>query len=140
MQATNISADRTTPGSEDLLPFHRRYHAHSPEAGRNDSREVLVSAAMPHSSPNSIQGTSPSLSSKSSVTQKMIAKSKAAKLVSHTQRVHQYMTGGISAHRQEVQTASLSVKHRFAIRKIGIHVRAEQKLFMVSRTRAERRV
>jgi len=56
-----------TPGSEDLLRFQRRYHAHSPDAGRNASREVLVSAAMPQNSPNSIQGTSPSLSSRSSV-------------------------------------------------------------------------
>ena len=52
MQAANISADSTTPASEGLPRFQRRYHAYSPAAGRNASREVLASAAIPQSSPN----------------------------------------------------------------------------------------
>src|SRR5271165_2838365 len=137
MQATNANADSATPASDCLPRFRRRYHAHKPEAGRNASREVLASAAIPQSSPNWIHGTNPSLSSRSSVSQKTSASSNAARLVSHTQRVHQYITGGIIAHSQPVQTASFSSKHRLAIRKMGIQVSAEKKLLMLRSTSAE---
>ena len=67
----------------------------------------------------------------------MSASSSAARLVSQTQRVHQYMTGGNTAHSQAVQTANFSLKHRLAIRKIGMQVSAEKKLFRPSSTSAE---
>src|SRR5579862_4994769 len=137
MHATNTPADTTTPVSEGLPRFQRRYHAHSPEAGRNASREVLARAATPQSRPKRNQGISPSFSSRSRVSQNKIASSNAARLVSHTHRVHQYMTGGITAHSQAVQIASFSSKHRLAIRKMGMQVSAENRLLMVSRTRAE---
>src|SRR6478609_11734861 len=98
MQKANASDASTIPASELLPRFHRRYHTHNPEAGRNASREVLVSPAIPHRNPNSNQGLSPFRSSRSSASQKISASRKAARLVSHTQRVHQYMTGGITAH------------------------------------------
>src|SRR5260221_201457 len=137
MQTTNTNEASATPVSEGLPRFQRRYHAHNPEAGRNASREVLVSPAIPHSSPNESHGFSPFLSSRSRVSQKISASSSAARLVSHTQRVHQYMTGGITPHSQAVQIASLSLKHRLAIRKIGMQVSAEKKLLRPSSTTAE---
>src|SRR6266481_3901944 len=123
MQAKNTSPDSTTPVSEDLPRCQRRYHAHSPEAGRNASREVLARTAIPQSKPNWIHGTSPSLSSRSSVSQ--------------TQRVHQYITDGLTAHSQAVQIASFSSKHRLAIRKMGMQVSAENRLLIISSTSAE---
>src|SRR4029077_8266449 len=85
------------PANERLPRFQRRYHAHNPAAGRNASREVLVRAAIPQTSPNWSHGVSPSLSSRSSVSQKMSASSSAARLVSQTQRVHQNITDGKTA-------------------------------------------
>src|SRR5258708_1641688 len=118
-QTTNVSDATTIPVSEVLPRFQRRCHVHSPEAGRNASREVLVRPAIAHNSPNSSQGPTPSRSSKSRVSQKITARSSAARLVSHTHRVHQYITGGITAHSQPLQIASLSLKHRLAIRNMG---------------------
>src|ERR1700693_2118857 len=137
MLTTNSSDASTTPASEDVPRLQRRYHAHSPEAGRNASREVLVRPAIPQSSPNSSHGFSPSLSSRSKVSQKISASKSAARLVSQTQRVHQYMTGGITAQSQADQMASFSPKHLLAIRKIGMQVSAEKKLFRPSKTSAE---
>src|SRR6267154_1715753 len=137
MQATNTSAASTTPVMEGLSRFARRYHAHNPAAGRNASREVLVRPAIPHSSPNCSHEVNPFLSSRSRVSQKMRASSSAARLVSHTQRVHQYMTGGNTAQSQAVQTASFSLKHFLAIRKIGMQVSAEKRLLRPRRTIAE---
>src|SRR5579862_1251273 len=137
MQATNIRADNATPISEDLPHFQRRYHTHSPEAGRKASREVLARAAIPQSMPKRTHGNSPSFCSRSSVSQKRIASSNAARLVSHTQRVHQYITGGITAQSQPVQTASFSSKHLLAIRKMGMQVSAENRLLMVRSANAD---
>src|SRR5581483_7001963 len=137
MHATQTSDARTMPAKEDFPRFHRRHQTHSPEAGRNESREVLVNAEMPHSSPNSSHGFHPSLSSKSSVSQKITARRRAARLVSHTQRVHQYITEGSNAHVHDVQTATFSLKHLFAMRKIGIQVSAEKKLLIESKTNAD---
>jgi hypothetical protein len=47
------------------------------------------------------------------------------------------MTGGSRAHIQEVQTATLWLKHLRAIRKIGMQVRAEKTLLMLRRISAE---
>src|SRR5713226_1644364 len=115
-----------TPTSDGLPFFQRRYQAHKPDAGRNETREVLVSAATPQSRPKAIHGFAPSISSSCRVSQKMTAKSRAARLVSHTQRVHQYITDGSRAHDQAVHIATLSLKHFRAIRKIGTQVRAEK--------------
>src|SRR5713226_6640401 len=117
-----------TPTSDGLPFFQRRYQAHKPDAGRNESREVLVSAATPQSRPNAIHGFAPSISSSCRVNQKMTARSSAARLVSQTQRVHQYITDGSSAHDQALQTATFSLKHFRPIRKMGTQVRAETKL------------
>ena len=73
-----------TPASDALPLFEERYQAHSPEAGRNESSEVLVKAATPHSMPNAIHGVTPVRSSISSVRQKISASRNAARLVSHT--------------------------------------------------------
>src|ERR1700736_2259698 len=140
MHAMNTSDAAPTPASERWPRLMRRYQAHSPDAGRNASREVLARPATPHSSPNSSQGRSPWRSSSSRVSQKISASSSAARLVSHTQRVHQYMTNGVSAHSQAVHTATFSLKHRLAIRKMGAQVSAEKRLLIVSRTSAEARV
>src|SRR6266852_5743640 len=136
MQTTNTSDASATPASEGLLRFQRRYPHHTPEAGRNASMEVLVSPAIPHNSPNLSHGFNPLRSSRSRVSQKISARSSAARLVSQTHRVHQYMTGGITAHSQAVQIANFSSKHRLAIRKIGMQVSAEKKLLRPSRTTA----
>ena len=125
------------PAMDRLPPFARRYQAHNPAAGRNDSSDVLVSAAIPHSSPNLIQGNQPSLSSRVSASQKIVASSSADKLVSHTQRVHQNMTFGSKAHAHAEPTATFSEKIRRAIKKIGMQVKAEKMLLMVSRTNAD---
>src|ERR1700720_4553097 len=126
MQTMNTIEASTTPANERWPRFHRRYHAHNPDTGRNDSNAELVSAATPQSAPNSSHGLSPSFSSMVRVSQKIIVSNRAARLVSHTQRVHQYMTDGNRAQVQDVHTATFSLKHRFAIRKIGIQVRAEK--------------
>src|SRR5258708_4754409 len=137
MQAKKTADANTTPAA-DLLPrFARRCHAHNPAAGRNDSREVLLSAMMLHISPNSSHGSQPSRSSKVRVSQKMVASKSAARLVSHTERVHQNMTFGSRAHAQAEPTATFSEKIRLAIRKIGTQVSAEKILLIVSNTNAE---
>ena len=91
---------------------------------------MLVSAATPQSKPNCSQGFNPSFSSIVSVNQKITASNSAARLVSQTQRVHQKITEGNSAHVQALQTATFSLKHLFAMRKIGMQVSAEKILLM----------
>jgi hypothetical protein len=125
------------PAKAGFRSFDRRYQTHSPDAGRNESREVFVKAEIPQSRPNSSHGFHPLRSSKSRVSQKISASRSAAKLVSQTQRVHQYITEGNNAQVHEVQTATFSLKHRFAIRKIGTQVNAEKKLLMESSTSAD---
>src|SRR6267143_3669933 len=92
MQAKKIAAATTTPLSDGLYFFARRYHAHNPEAGKNATSTVLASAASPQSSPNASHGFRPSRSSMVSVSQKRLVSRSAEKLVSHTQRVHQNIT------------------------------------------------
>src|SRR5262249_24686141 len=92
---------------------------------------------MPHSRPNTIQDFVPSVSSSCNVNQKITARISAVRLVSHTQRVHQYITEGKSAHSQVVPTATFSLKHFRAIKKSRMQVSAENKLFMPRRIRAE---
>src|SRR5262249_48627947 len=137
MVAAKNKDERATPGSEAKPFCCRRYHAQSPEAGRNPSREVLVNAAIPHNIPYTIHGFAPLTSSSLRVSQKRIASSNAARLVSHTQRVHQYMTDGNSAQSQAVHTAIFSSKHFLAIKKIGTQVRAENKLLILSKISAD---
>src|SRR6266851_3110125 len=122
MVAAKNNAANTPPASADLPFFEDPYQAHNPEGGRNESREVLVRATTPQSMPNAIQGMTPVSSSISSVSQKITASSSAARLVSHTERVDQNMAKGSSAHIQEVQTATFSLKHRRAMRKTGMQV------------------
>ena len=81
--------------------------------------------------------TSPSLSSRSSVSQKTSASSNAARLVSHTQRVHQYITGGITAQSQAVQTASFFVETSLGDQKNRNTSQRGKKLLMPSSTSAE---
>ena len=92
MQAKKITDASTIPPKEDLPRLLRWYHAHKPDTGKNESREGLVSAATPQSSPKKSQGLRPFVVSKLRVRRKISAMSKADRLVSHTQRVHQYMT------------------------------------------------
>src|SRR4030095_1418609 len=118
--ATNTSEAKITPLREFLPCFQRQYQIHNPEMGRNESREVLVSATTPQSRPNSIHGFQPSLSSMTSVNQKIRASKKVATLFPHPQRVAKAITGGSKAQIQDVQTATFSSKQFRAIRKIGI--------------------
>ncbi len=74
-----------------------------------------------------------------SASQKITANSRVEKLVSHTQRVHQYMTYGRRPHVQAEPTATFSEKIRRAIRKIGMQVSAEKTLLTVSSTKADAR-
>src|SRR5246127_5446503 len=138
MQAKNMIEAAATPPSDRLPRFARRYHTHNPEVGKNDNMEVLVSVAIPHSSPNSNQGHRPSCSSTSSVSQKMIASSNAARLVSQTHRVAK--PDGSSAQNHDAHTAIFSSKHRLAIKKMGTQVSAEKILFNISSASAEDRV
>src|SRR5436305_8322323 len=101
----------TTPAKDRFPVLDRRYHAHNPDAGRNVTSEVLVRTATPQSTPNPTQGMAPSRFSNSNVSQKMAARKKAARLVSQTQRVDQYMTVGSSAQPHALETATLSLKH-----------------------------
>src|SRR5207248_981245 len=125
------------PATAGTPRFLCLYTAHNPEAGRNASREVLVSPATPQSTPKPIHGTIPSSSSILSVSQKLKASRSAARLVSQTHRVHQYITDGSNAQAQAVQTATFSLKHFRAIRKVGMHVSAEKILLMESRMNAD---
>src|SRR5258708_13432683 len=84
IQAKKTTDAKTTPAKDRLPRFARRIQAHNPAAGRKDSREVLLNAVIPHSSPNSTQGSQPSRSSKFSVSQTMDANRNAARLFSQT--------------------------------------------------------
>src|SRR3954470_14217511 len=126
-----------TPAKDRFPVLHRRYHGHNPDAGRNVTSEVLVSTATPQSRPNAIHGVAPSKFSNSNASQKIIASKNAARLVSHTQRVDQYMIVGNSAQPHALHTATFSLKHLRAIRKIGTHVNAEKILLIVRRMNAE---
>src|SRR6476661_2284037 len=127
----------STPAKDRLPLFARRYQAQSPAAGRKESREVPFRAMSPQSNPNSSQGSQPSRSSRVRASQKTVASSRADRLVSHTARVHQNITLGRSAHAHAAPMATFSENIRFAIRKIGTHVRAEKTLFTTSSTNAE---
>src|SRR5579871_332321 len=137
MQAKKIIEARTTPGSELFPRFARRDHAHKPAAGRNDSREVLFSAAIPQSAPNSSHGIQPSRSSRVSVSQKITASSSAERLVSQISRVHQNITFGSKAQAHAEPIATFLEKLRRAIWKMGMQVSAEQAELKVSSTNAE---
>ena len=67
----------------------------------------------------------------------MVAMSRAARLVSQIARVHQNITLGSKAHAQPEPTPTFSEKIRRAIRKIGMHVSAEKRLFTLSSTKAD---
>src|SRR5579863_256605 len=140
MHAANMTVASKTPPSERRPCPARRHQAHRPEAGRNDKSEGLVNAATPHSRPKPSHGLSSSASSITSVSQKIKASNKAARLVSHTQRVHQKMTEGNSTQVQAVHTATFSLKQRLPIRKMGTHVNPEHMLLMLSRTNADPRL
>src|SRR5436305_7153952 len=120
----------TTPRIDFFLCFERRYQSHNPDTGRNESSETLVSAATPQSTPNPIHGAVPSRSSILSVSQKISASSSAARLVSHTHRVDQYITDGSSAHVHAVHNVTFSLKLFFSIMKYGIHVNDEERIVM----------
>src|ERR1039458_1009712 len=137
MHAKKMTDANTTPANDRLPRRARRCHAHSPAAGRNDSREVLLNAVMPHSSPNCNHGIQPSRSSRVRASQKIVVSSSAARLVSQIARVHQNSTFGNNAHAHADPTATVSEKIRRAIRKIGTHVSAEKTLFSVSSTNAD---
>ena len=98
---------------------------------------MLFSAATPHSNPKPNHGGQPSRSSIVRVSQKIVASNNAERLVSHTQRVHQNITLGSKAQAQADHTATFIEKIRRAIRKIGIQVRAEQRLLKANKTNAE---
>src|SRR5438105_3631232 len=138
MHAKNTIEATATPAADRLPSLERRYKAQSPDAGKNASMEGFVRAAIPHRKPNSSQGRRPSRSSSSSVSQKMIASSNAARLVSQTQRVAK--PDGSSAQNHDAHPATLSSKQRRTIRKIGMHVNAEKTLFNISRASADDRV
>ena len=67
----------------------------------------------------------------------MVAMSRAARLVSQMARVHQNITLGSKAHPHAEPTATFSEKIRCAIRKTGMHVNAENRLFTLSSTKAD---
>src|ERR1051326_5185620 len=137
MQAKKTADANTTPASDDLPSLERRYHAHNPAGGRNDSREVLFKATMPQSNPNANQGSHPSRSSNVSANQTITANSSADKLVSQTARVHQNSTLGSRAQAHADPTATFSEKILRAIKKMGMHVRAEKTLLRASSTNAD---
>src|ERR1700733_13977653 len=140
MQATNTAAARTTPANERRPFCERRIQAHRPAAGRNANRDVFVSAATPQSRPNASHDIPPSWSSMTSASQKIRVSKSAARLVSQTQRVHQYMTNGASAQSHALHTATLSRNDRLAIQKIGMQVSEEKMLLIASNTSAEPRL
>ncbi len=137
MQTKKTTDASATPAKDRLPHLARLYHAHNPAAGRNDSREVLFNAAIPHKEPNANHGVQPSRSSIVSASQKIVASSSADRLVSQTQRVHQNMTLGSKAHDHADHMATFDEKTRRAIRKIGTQVREEQRLLNVNNTNAE---
>src|SRR4051794_29011836 len=127
----------TTPANDRFPILERRYQAHNPAAGRNASREVPFRAMTPQSTPNTTHGPQPSRSSIVSASQKTVVSSRADRLVSHTARVHQNITLGSNAHAHADPTATFSENMRFAIRKIGMQVTAENTLFSTNSTNAE---
>src|SRR5579871_2131208 len=137
MQARNTSEASAIPANDGLPRLARRYQAHNPAAGKNASREVLFSAATPHGKPKPNQGSHPLPSSSVSAIQKIIASSRADKLVSQTHRVHQNITFGKSAQAHAEPTATFSENIRRAIRKIGTQVSAEKTLLSASSTHAD---
>src|SRR5438552_2744775 len=138
MHAKKMIEANAIPPTDRLPLFARRYHAHNPEAGKKASMEGFVSAAPPHRKPNSSQERRPSPPSNSSVSQKIIASSNAARLVSQTQRVAK--PDGSSAQNHDAHTATFSLKHRRAIKKMGMQVSAEKILFNISSASADDRV
>src|SRR5438270_10362261 len=125
------------PANERLPRFQRRYQIHRPDAGRNERRDELVSAATPQSRPNPTQGIRPSSSSNFKASQKIAASSSAARLVSQTQRTLQYITVGSKAHAHALNTATFSLKHFRATKKIGMQVSAEKRLLIASKINAD---
>src|ERR1700730_6122977 len=119
MHAKKTTDASTTPATDRLPRLARRYHAHNPAAGRNDNREVLLNAVTPQSNPNWSQGIQPSRSSRVRASHTIVVSSSAARLVSHTARVHQKMMLGSRAHAHAEPTATFSENIRRAIRKIG---------------------
>src|SRR6185503_3768285 len=128
MVAKKKVAASATPANERFPVLNRRYHAHNPDAGRNVTSEVLVNTATPQSKPKPTQGLAISRFSSSNVSQKIIVSKNAARLVSQTQRVDQYITVGSKAQAHALQTPTFSLKHLRAIKKIGMHVSAEKML------------
>src|SRR5204863_4391824 len=110
---------------------------HNPEAGRKASNDGLVSAVMLQITANASQGFRPSLSFITSDNQNSTAISRAARLVSHTQRVDQYIIEGRSAQVHALHTATRSLKHRFAVKKMGMQVSAEKMQLMVNKINAD---
>src|SRR5215469_9092613 len=100
--------------------------------------KITAAKAIPLSNPNCTQGLRPSRFSKSSANQKMVVSNRADKLVSHTHRVHQYITYGNRLQNHADHTATFSPKHRRPIKKMGIEVSAEKMLLMSSSTIADR--
>src|SRR5450631_107078 len=137
MHTKKMTDASTTPANDRLPRRARRYQAHSPAAGRNDSREVLLNAVMPHSIPNCSHGIQPSRSSRVRASQKIVVSSSAARLVSQIARVHQKMMLGSRAHAHAEPTATFSENIRRAMRKIGRQVSAEKTLFSISSTNAD---
>src|SRR5579862_3468825 len=137
MHAQNTAADSATPAKDRFPRPARRYHAHNPVAGRKASRDVPFSAITPHNNPKPNQGSQPSRSSITSVSQMTRANNRADRLVSQMARVHQNMTLGSNAHAHADPTATFSENMRRAIRKIGMHVSAEQKLLKLKITMAD---
>src|SRR5215813_4130918 len=127
----------TMPASERLPAFRLRYQIQRPDTGKNASSDVLVSADTPQSIPNASHGLQPSRSSMSRVSQKINASRNAARLVSQTQRVHQYITDGNNAHSHPLHTASFSPKLFLAMKKIGTQVSAEDRLLIDNKTMAD---
>src|SRR5581483_11139044 len=82
-QAKKIREATAIPRSEGKFFLDRRYHAHSPLAGRKERSDGFTSAVIPQSTPNIAQPFNPGQSSSSSVTRKMSANKKGEIVVSH---------------------------------------------------------
>src|SRR5215470_8714267 len=79
-----------TPRSVLLPARQLRSHAYIPENGRNESSDGLFRAAMPQSAPNFNHGVTLSRSSSNEIaTQKIVAMSRADRLVSQTHLMSQ---------------------------------------------------
>src|SRR6266498_626886 len=110
MVAKKTMEASTTPAKDGLPNFARRYQDHSPAPGRNANRDGLFSATMPQSRPKPNQGIHPSRSSMVRASQRITASSRADKVVSQTDRVHQKITLGSSAQAQVDAMATLCEK------------------------------